>query len=285
MDIINSHINNGIFWKTLMDHDAWWSGPESSAAAGLPRKVVLCHHLEPRGHLSVWVDGCWWKNFHWLGTREATYTYDGYDSDGYDVCCNMFHMTNMFVLFASYDFATAVAVGLSSLSFLTGADPHQVCNHQQRLKEPVDWVDADSPTHWTDFEGLTWGNFSKIPSLSGCNFAPMIVPKVLLSSSLIWVDFVTCCTWCLVQEHQIWQTKWQLQQPRKEGEISGQVNKPHSRVRSDLIGSVPKKETPTLSLVSSISQRSILCNDSSLNQLLEVCSDCTLKKAPWLIHQ
>lgn len=148
MDIINSHINNGIFWKTLMDHDAWWSGPESSAAAGLPRKVVLCHHLEPRGHLSVWVDGCW-KNFHWLGTREATYTYDGYDSDGYDVCCNMFHMTNMFVLFASYDFATAVAVGLSSLSFLTGADPHQVCNHQQRLKEPVDWVDADSPTHWT----------------------------------------------------------------------------------------------------------------------------------------
>ena len=44
-------------------------------------------------------------------------------------------MTNMFVLFASYDFATAVAVGLS---FLTGADPHQVCNHQQRLKEPVD---------------------------------------------------------------------------------------------------------------------------------------------------
>ena len=73
MDIINSHINNGIFWP-LMDHDAWWSGPERSAAAGLPRKVVLCHHLEPQGHLSeVWVvDGCWRKNWNWLGTREST---------------------------------------------------------------------------------------------------------------------------------------------------------------------------------------------------------------------
>ena len=141
-----------------------------------------------------------WKNFHWLGTREATYTYDGYD-----VCCNMFHMTNMFVLFGSYDFATAVAKStkLSDWSrsppgLSSSAKAERAC--RRRFSNSLDCSQLlISKVFWGEHDG-TWGNFSKIQILFllWCNFAPMIVPKVLLSSSLIWVDFVSCCPWCLV---------------------------------------------------------------------------------------
>lgn len=115
------------------------------SAAGQSRNVVWCHHLEARERLGIWLDGCLWKNFHWLGIREATHIYD----TSYIILQHVSHDQHVcFILFSLLHLELSLSnCGCTRLSFPTGSDPRQVCHHQQRLKEPV--YPADSATNWT----------------------------------------------------------------------------------------------------------------------------------------